>query len=173
MDNAGENKSLIAHANGADWKLNVDPEYTACNTPQQNWLAEIKFTHLALCGCAMMAAANVPMAVREKVAKFAFETATKLDWLVLITLNGKTDTCAKHYCGKNARFAKHLCTWGEAGMVTLTSKAKPKSADRGMVCMFIGYTSSDESKCYVMYDPKNNTKYETRDVTWLHCMYYT
>jgi hypothetical protein len=35
-DNAGENKLLEQRANSVSWKLNLEFEYTARNTPQQN-----------------------------------------------------------------------------------------------------------------------------------------
>ena len=54
MDNAGENKKLEARMNGAEWKLNIEPEYTAVNTPQQNHLAELSFHILANRGRALM-----------------------------------------------------------------------------------------------------------------------
>ena len=40
-DNAGENKKLKERADGVDWKLNIQFEFTARNTPQQNHLAEL------------------------------------------------------------------------------------------------------------------------------------
>jgi hypothetical protein len=61
LDNAGENKFLQQRSQSADWKLNVNFEFTARDTPQQNHLAELGFAHLANYGRALMARANVPL----------------------------------------------------------------------------------------------------------------
>jgi hypothetical protein len=41
MDNAGENKTLQLRANSKDWKLDLDCEFTARDTPQQNHMVEL------------------------------------------------------------------------------------------------------------------------------------
>ena len=35
-----------------------------------------------------------------------------------------------------------LRTWGDTGVVTLTSKTAPKMANDGLTCMFVGYTQN-------------------------------
>ena len=90
MDNAGENKALEKAMNGKDWKLNITPEYTARNSPQQNHLAEIAIAVIGNKARAMMIASNIPMVIRYKLARKAIETATKLDGLTPITLGGVT-----------------------------------------------------------------------------------
>jgi hypothetical protein len=55
LDNAGENKLLQQRSQSADWKLNVKFKFTARDTPQQNHLAELGFTHLANYGRALVA----------------------------------------------------------------------------------------------------------------------
>eukprot|EP00957_Ditylum_brightwellii_P083473 6345666-Ditylum_brightwellii.AAC.1 len=42
-DNAGENKALEKRCASADWKLGIEFEYTARDTPQQNSLVEVGF----------------------------------------------------------------------------------------------------------------------------------
>ena len=84
MDNSGENKKLEERMNGASWKLNIDPEYTAASTPQQNHLAELSFHILANRGRALMHRANVPLLMRYKLFREAFTTVTQLDWLAVI-----------------------------------------------------------------------------------------
>jgi len=44
MDGAGENIKLKKRIDSVDWKLGIDYEITARNTPQQNHLAEVAFT---------------------------------------------------------------------------------------------------------------------------------
>jgi hypothetical protein len=63
LDNAGENTKLQKRTESAAWKLGVQFEYTATDTPQQNHLAELGFTILGNKGRACMVAANVPMTI--------------------------------------------------------------------------------------------------------------
>ena len=58
-DNAGENTKLEERLGSADWKLCVEFEYTARDTPQQNSHAEVRLTTLLLRSKAMMIGANV------------------------------------------------------------------------------------------------------------------
>jgi hypothetical protein len=89
LDNAGENKLLQQRSQSADWKLNVNFEFTARDTPQQNHLAEPGFSHLANYGKALMAHANVPLNIQYKVFTKAFKTATLLDGLTVIKIGNK------------------------------------------------------------------------------------
>ena len=109
LDNAGENVKLQKRCASADWKLgDIDFEYTARDTPQQNHLAELGFAVLANRGRAMMAKANIPLKIRYKVFPDCFETATKLDGLTPVTIDGKTATRFEHWYGKNPEWSKHL-----------------------------------------------------------------
>ena len=139
MDNAGENKALQARADTKSWKLNLDYEYTAHDTPQQNHLAEIGITVINQKGRALMHKANIPKKYRNKIFREAWLTAIDLDGLVVIKIKGKEATCYEHWCGKNPKFAKHLRTWGEAGTVKLKTKTTPKMNNKGKQCVFIGY----------------------------------
>ena len=102
LDNAGENIKLQKVSDSADYKMNLQFEFTARNTPQQNHLAELGFTVLINRGRAMMHRANIPKEIRYKVFPKVFETATLLDSLVMSTLDGETKTRAEHF-GKRYR----------------------------------------------------------------------
>ena len=172
MDNAGENLTLQTRSDSSDWKLNIDFEYTARNTPQQNHLAEQGFAHLANLGRALMNHAHVPLKWRYKLFSKAFKTATLLDGLHIITLEGKSDTRYKHWCGTNPKFSEHLRTWGEAATVTLKDKSTPKIDDRGNQCMMVGYSTDHTGDCYDMWDPNTGRVHKTRDVIWMKRMYF-
>jgi hypothetical protein len=154
LDNAGDNVTLQKRTDSSAWKLGIDFEYTARSTPQQNHLAEQGFAHLANLGRALMYHAHVPLKWRYKLFTKAFKTATLLDGLHVIELDGKLDTRYKHWCGKNPKFIGHLRTWGEAGTVSLKSKATPKIADRGIQCMMVGYSTDHTGDCYDMWNPE-------------------
>ncbi len=139
-DNAGENRTLEKRANGVEWKLNIQFEYTPRDTPQHNHLAELAFASIANKGRALMSAANIPMSVRYKVWIKAFEHATALDGLIVTTIDGKNATRYEHWHGSLPKWVRHLRTWGESGTVKVKTKTTPKLADRGIQCMFVGYS---------------------------------
>jgi hypothetical protein len=110
------------------------------------------FAVIANRGRAMMHRANVPLADRYKLFKEAFKTATLLDGLVVITIDGKEATRYEHWCGKNPDFTAHLRVWGEAGTVTIKSNMNTKVKDRGVHCMMVGYALNHAGDTYRMWD---------------------
>ena len=97
MDNAGETTKLAKRAHSSDWKLKIKFELTARNTPQQNHLAELGFVTIMNRARAMMIAANIPPHERHKFTRTCMQTATKLECLQVITLNGAKQT-RHHHC---------------------------------------------------------------------------
>jgi hypothetical protein len=76
-DNAGENTNLEKRLASKDWKMGeINFEYTARDTPQQNYLVEKGFDTLYSRGRAMMHAANIPEEKRYLLFRDAFDTAT-------------------------------------------------------------------------------------------------
>ena len=108
MDNAGENQQLEKRALSARWKLPIEFEYTARNTPQQNHLAEIAFATIMNRARAMMIAANIPEQERHRFAQMCILTATKLDSLQVIDIDGVKQTRHFHFFGTQPSFANHL-----------------------------------------------------------------
>jgi Reverse transcriptase (RNA-dependent DNA polymerase)/Zinc knuckle len=172
LDNAGENILLKNRAASVDWKLSIEFEFTARNTPQQNSIAETAFYTIACRGRAMLHQANIPEDRRVYFWNKCFETATKVDGLAAVTIDGITKTRYEHWFGSNPAFANHLRTWGEAGVVTLTSNMQPKLRDRGLNCMFVGYATDHAGDVYYMWNPKTNGVHVTRDIVWLKRMFY-
>jgi hypothetical protein len=161
LDNAGENQLLQQRTQSADWKLNVTYEFTARDTPQQNHLAELGFAHLANYGRALMARANLPLNIRYKVFTKAFKTATLLDGLTVIKIGNQEAIRYEHWCGKNPEFSEHLRTWGEVGTVKIKTNATPKIGDRGIQCMFVGYSLNHTADCYEMWNPATSRVHQT------------
>jgi len=64
MDNAGENLKLAKAANGKDWKVNLEFEYTGKTTPQRNHLVTLWARARTT-----MIEAKVPLAIRYLVCK--------------------------------------------------------------------------------------------------------
>eukprot|EP00957_Ditylum_brightwellii_P176303 13424614-Ditylum_brightwellii.AAC.1 len=131
-NNTGENKLLEKRSNSADWKLNINFEYTARDTPQQNSLAEVSFVTIGNHGKAMMIAAIIPYDMRYNLFCEAFTCATHLDWLVVIELDDVKATRIEHWCGELPKWAKVLRTQGEAGVVKIKTKTTPKLAKQGL-----------------------------------------
>ena len=119
-----------------------------------------------------MIKANIPEDKKHIVAQKAFETATKLDGLVPITLDGITKTRYEHFEGKLPAFAKHLHPWGMAGVVKVKTQNTPKMGDRGITCMFVGYATNHSGDTYEMLNMATRRILNTRDVVWLGRMYF-
>ena len=71
--------------------------------------------------------ANVPFRVRFKVYMQAFTTATLLDLLVVVTIDGVTKTRVEHRGGESPKFSKALREWGEAGVVKIVTTRTVKN----------------------------------------------
>jgi hypothetical protein len=171
-DNAGENNKLKERLLSKDWKKNIKFEFTARNTPQQNHLAEIGFTTLFSRDQAIMHRANIPLEMRYKVIREILRTASLLDGLTVITIDGVTKTRFEHWSGELPRFTQNLKIVGTAGTVTLKMKKTPKVADRGTQCFVVGYDLDHTGDCYRMYDPITERIHITRDIIWLNKMFY-
>ena len=172
MDNAGENKSLEKRLASKDWRIQLDVEYTAARTPQQNSLVEVSFATLLGRSKAMMSAANVPAKVKRIIYREAIATATKLDGLMQVELNGVTKSRYEHEFGKNPPFVDHLRTWGEAGTVKIKTTTSPKDANPGEHCMMVGYADNHPGDTYRMWNPDTKQLHQVRDVVWLKRMFY-
>ena len=120
----------------------------------------------------MMLDANIPEKVNPNVAQKAFETATKLDGLIPVKIDDVHKTRVEHFEGSIQPFAERLRTWGEAGTVKIRNKTTPKLGDRGITCMFVGYTQDHAGDCYEMLNMETKRIIQTRDVTWLGKMYF-
>ena len=86
---------------------------------------------------------------------------------------GKTQTRYEHWNGKIPPFAYHLRTWGEAGVVCLRDLKTAKIQDKGITCMFVGYSIQHPGNTYRMWDPNTSRIHTSRDIKWLNRMYFT
>ena len=64
-------------------------------------------------------------------------------------------------------------TWGESDVVKIKTSTSPKLKDKGVTCLFAGYTEDHDGDCYRMWDPIGHYMYVTRDTVWLKRMYFT
>ena len=66
----------------------------------------------------------------------------------------------------------------EVGVVKVKTKTSNKLKDKGVPCMFIGYTRNHLGDCYRMYNPRmynldTRGAHESQDMVWLRRMYYS
>jgi hypothetical protein len=104
----------------------------------------------------------------------AIRTVCALDWLMSIPLDGILATRWNHFTkGTEPAFARHLRTWGEAGIIKLKDDSTGKLADRGTTCMLVGYSLDHGRDTYLMWDPTTYGFHESHDIIWLRRMYFT
>ena len=101
-----------------------------------------------------------------------FTTITMLDGLTIIEVDGHRQSRYKHVFKKKPKFVKYLHTIGEAGTVKITNDTTPKLQDCGINCIFVGYAENHPEGCYQMYDPATHRVHQSRNVVWLHRMFY-
>ena len=99
-------------------------------TPQQNNLVEVGFPTIGNRGQAMMIAANIGYAMRFLLYKEAYMCATLLGGLVAVTSDRTIKTRIDHWGESLLKWTLVLRTWGEAGVLTLKSKATPKMENK-------------------------------------------
>jgi hypothetical protein len=170
QDNAKENLALIKMAKSQTWKLTFKEELRARKMPQQNSKAETAFTVIAAQARSMMNAAQLFEKDRFKLWAEVVKTATFLNNLVLVTLNGVTKTRWEHAGYSLPSWTKNLWTFGEAG--TVKEGKQGKVLDRGETMMFMGYNQNHGQNSYRMYNPQTSRVVITRDIIWLGRMFF-
>ena len=173
MDNAGENKKLQTACESAEWNIGIKKfEFTPHNTPQQNSLVKVAFNTIGSRAKAMLSDANIPDLKRHLLFPRAVLLATNLDGLIPVTVSGVTASRYKHFHGEDPSYLNLLRTFGQAGVVTMKTKTSPKSENKGVTCMFVGYPKDHGERTWIMYDPLTKDSHDTRDVVFLQRMYY-
>jgi hypothetical protein len=154
QDNAGENVKLVKTAKGKDWKLDFIVEYRACKTPQQNSHVETLFTTIAAQTRCMLIAAQVPNIEQFKLWPEAAKTATHLNILMLVTIDGVTKIRCEWADFEVPKWTKNLQTFGESGIVKDGKKGKVLA--RGITMMFVGYSENHAEMVFRMYHPETS-----------------
>jgi hypothetical protein len=173
-DYAADNCSILGWA---VWSYvlvrHLTMQWTPHYTLQYNAPVEVGFAMLGGRARAMMHQANVPTDIKHLLMLEAVKTATKLDNLISVSVEGVTKSRYKHFVGKNPDWIFHMRTFGKAGVVkTKARKMHPKEADRGVTCFFAGYPDDHPGDCFRMWDPTTGRVHTTRDIIWLHWMYF-
>lgn len=107
-DNTGKNQSMEERSKASEWQLGLEYKYTARDMPQQNHLEELGFTSLANKGRALIYHANLPPKIKMRLFTETFETATILDGLTVIEIDGLTMTRFEHFHGMPPKITDYL-----------------------------------------------------------------
>jgi hypothetical protein len=87
-DDGGENWGLMKRLQSSDWKMPIRFEFTGRDTLQRNHLAKVALSTIAGRGRAIMSAAKIPKNMRHVFWQEAFQTATLMDSLIIIEVEG-------------------------------------------------------------------------------------
>ena len=163
-DNAGENlatQKLFDSKNAG-----ITFMFTARETPQQNGIVERSIATLWGKTRAMLNGAKLTATYRHGSWCDAVSTATKLD-VLLVDKEDEKGPFETFYREK-AKYAEHLRTFGEIGIVTVSNTSKKtKLEDRGKACMFVGYAKDHTGDTYRMLNLKTKKIWISRDVIWV------
>jgi hypothetical protein len=163
-DNAGENIALQRECEKAG--LGIQFEFTAPGTPQQNGRVERKFATLWGRVRAMMEGAQLSKAQRRVMWSEAANTAT--DFETYFPVLGDSHGSASKFFGKGYKsIVDSPKIFGEACIITKHEKIKAKLADRGKLCMWMGYAKDHKAGTYRIYNPTTRKLFLSRDVTFL------
>jgi len=66
---------------------------------------------------------------------------------------------------------KGLKTFGEVRIVHDAQEIQSKLADRGSICIFVGYATSHASKTYRMFNMNSKQVWISRDIKWMNQVY--
>jgi hypothetical protein len=138
---------------------------------QQNSKAETAFTIVAAQARSMMNAAQLSDKDRFKLWAEVVKTATFLNNLNPVTVNGITKTRWEHAGHSLPSWTKNLLTFGEAR--TVKEGKQGKVLDRGETMMFMGYNQNHGQNSHRMYNPKTSRVVITRDIIWLGRMFFS
>ena len=163
-DNSGENKALQKECEKAG--LGISFEYTAPGTPQQNGRVERKFATFWGRMRAMMAGGDFSLRMKQLLWCEAANTTTDFD--NFYATEGSSLGSATKFWGKGYKsLIDSPKNFGEACIVTDTTKIKAKLSDRGKVCMWMGYARDHKAGTYRLYNPTTRKIIMSRDVIFL------
>ena len=137
LDNSGEHRSLQRECDKQN--MGIIFEFTAPGTPQQNSVAERKIPTLMGRARAMMIQAGLSQQDKRKFWCEVVSTATKLDDIMVRT--DRTKPPYTLFFNKDAKYMKHLRSFGEMAVVAIHEgkKMRSKLDTRGKTSMFVGY----------------------------------
>ena len=146
LDNSGENRSLQKECDKQN--LGVIFEFTAPGTPQQNSVVERKIPTLVGRASVMLIQAGINSKEKGEFWCEVISTATNLDNIMV-----RPDRTKQPYTlfyNKDAKFMKHLRSFGEMAVIAIHEgkKMRSKLDNRGKTCLFVGYADDHSGDMY-------------------------
>ena len=111
-------------------------------------MVELGFHHLISRVRACLLRAHIPLNQRYKLWTSCALYVTDLDEMVVETIGGETKTCIEHSGDKIPGWMNSPKVWGEAGTVKTFDHMTPKLKNKGIHCMFIGYSTDRSEQCF-------------------------
>ncbi len=148
--------------------MEINFEFTAAETPQQNGVVERAFATLYDKVRSMLNWADLEEKMRKKLWAKCVNLATSLD---NITVNEESKKSPYDLLlGENPKFCVSLRVFGEDGIYRRTEirSMKPKLDDRGVLCIFVGYSPEHAEGVYRMYNPETGQVRISRDIRWFN-----
>ena len=162
-DNAGEN--IDARAILKEKAPEVQFEFTAPDTPQQNGRVERKFATLYGRVRSMLNRARLPKAVRHKLWAEAANVATDAENMSVKA--GREKPPYKLFFGTETKNIWHLRRFGEIGIAKKGPKIQSKMANPGIAVMYLGQAKDHGQEVYRLLNLETKRVVLSRDVRWL------
>jgi CRISPR/Cas system CMR-associated protein Cmr5 small subunit len=149
----------------------VNFEFSAPYKPEQNGKIERKYATLYGKARTMLNWGKFPQHLRNGLWAQCANTVSKLE--NILTTHVNNPSASEKIYGNNPRWISNLRIFGEIGIVhdSATSKMRGKLADRGHVCIFIGYHEHHASNVYQFLKLSTKSIILSRNVIWLHKSY--
>ena len=146
-------------------------EFTAPGTPQQNSVVEWKIPTLVGRARAMLIQAGINSKEKGEFWCEVISTATNLDNIMVRP--DKTNPPYTLFYNKDAKFMKHLRSFGEMAVVAINEgeKMRYKLDNRGKTCMFVGYPDDHSGDVYRFMNIHTIRIIMSRDARWLNIIW--
>ena len=147
MDNTGENK--LRQNTLEKEEFDIDSQYTAAGTPQQNDYVEQKIATLYGKVRSTLNLARITQGLR---CKLWAERATHIMDIKSVIMNKSNEMISfEKIYGKAPRFTSNIRVFGKMGLVCIFGKKiKDKFDNQGIPCMFVGYSKEHKDGVYQM-----------------------
>ena len=146
-------------------------EFTAPGTPQQNSVVERKIPTLVGRARAMLIQAGINSKEKGEFWCEVISTATNLDNIMVRP--DRTKPPYTLFYKKDAKFMKHLRSFGEMAVVAIHEgkKMRSKLDNRGKTCMFVGYADDHSGDVYRFLNINTKRIIMSRDASWLNIIW--
>jgi hypothetical protein len=117
LDNVGDNMLLEKRCKSKNWQSDISFESNYRVTPHHNHVVEMGIYVIINSIRALLIRANISFQYQFHLFRDAFKTATYIDGLIVVEVNGKIASRYEHFYGVHPPWEKFLKNCGEAGTV--------------------------------------------------------